>query len=142
MLASAQSDSKSIHSFNGMRIARTQEPFQVIFIDANQSFVRIIFNSPVNPNTVRKKDIFINGLSLEEFDQNAKIRFNTSGRLLEIQTSLPADSESVIEFNGARSFDEFPLETKRFPSIKPGFRHEYNKISEAEIILPKEEKSK
>lgn len=139
MLATAQPGSKGIRSFNGMRIARTTEPFQVILIDAEESSVKIIFSSPVNPNTVRKKDIFINGLSLEEFDPKAKIRFNTSGRLLEIHTSLPADSESVIEFSEARSFDEFPLENKRFQSIRPGFHQEYSKRSESEKILPKEE---
>ena len=132
---------KNTQSFNGMRISSEHEPFQVVLISADEKSITVIFNIPINPGTFRKTNIFINGVSLDTFDKKAQIRFNKTGKVVEIRTALPADFESTLEFSGARSFDNSTLAIANFLSIKPGFNREYPKISDAEIQLNKEEKS-
>ena len=64
---------KQIKSFNGMRISATHAPFQVMLIESTKTTIRISFNAPLNPASIKKENILINDIPL---DDSADFRFN------------------------------------------------------------------
>ena len=122
---SAPNMKHSTHSFNGMRLSLVHDPFQVVLIETNTDSLRIFFNIPVNPASLRTKGILINNESL---DRSAELKFIKTGNLVEIQSELPSDSEFTLELKNVKSYDGEKLSVSKFDSLEVGKRNEY-KIS-------------
>ena len=119
---SAPNMKHSAHSFNGMRLSLVHDPFQVVIIETNTDSLRIFFNIPVNPASLRTKGIFINDESL---DKSAELKFSKTGNLVEIQSELPSDTEFTLELKNVKSYDGEKLSVSKFESLEVGKHKEY-----------------
>ena len=82
---SEKKENESIN-YHGMRLPCSHEPFSVVAIVIGKSTVSIFFNVPINPRSFEKSDFFLNGKPLPK---NASLKFNRSGKMLEITMPLP-----------------------------------------------------
>jgi hypothetical protein len=85
----AQSDSQSYH---GKRMSNGSA-FEIVFISTENGIIQLGFSIPVNPQSVRPENIFLNGNPL---NNNTAIKFNKTGKIVEIGTALPAGVVSVL----------------------------------------------
>ena len=83
--SSEKKENESIN-YHGMRLPSSHEPFSVVAIVIGKSTVSIFFNVPINPRSFEKSDFFLNGKPLPK---NASLKFNRSGKMLEITMPLP-----------------------------------------------------
>ena len=119
-------DRASLRSFNGMRFSSNHAPFQVAFIESTNESILVTFNIPVDPASLKAKNIFINGAPLEK---SATLRFNKTGKILEIEKELSVGTKFTLEFENAKSYDGEELKVKFFDSLLPWTSHEYPLIS-------------
>lgn len=128
---SKSSGSKSkITAFNGMRVGTEHESFHVVLIEVEKKSVQVTFNIPVNASTFTHENILING---EPLEKDVKIKFNKTGKLVEIKIALGERTESKIEFKDVKSYDNESLAVQSFDKIIVGKKQEYT--------LPEESKN-
>lgn len=116
----------STMSYNGMRLCKDHDSFQVVLIESTSESILVTFNIPVNPSSFKRKNIFIND---EELDSSSEIRFNKTGKILEIKTKLLVGTRFNLEFKDAKSYDREKLTVSRFESLLPWTTTEYPVIS-------------
>lgn len=115
----AQSDSQSYH---GKRMSNGSA-FEIVFISTENGIIQLGFSIPVNPQSVRAENIFLNGNPL---NKNTAIKFNKTGKIVEIGTALPAGVVSVLVIREVRSFDDQELETEELDELVPDETIEYS----------------
>jgi hypothetical protein len=115
----AQSDSQSYH---GKRMSNGSA-FEIVFISTENGIIQLGFSIPVNPQSVRPENIFLNGNPL---NNNTAIKFNKTGKIVEIGTALPAGVVSVLVIREVRSFDDQELETEELDELVPDETIEYS----------------
>lgn len=118
-------NTKDTHSFNGMRLPSKHAPFQVVHIESTDETIFVTFNIPLNPSTCKKANILINGIPL---DSTATLRFNKTGRILEIKTKLYVGTRFSLEFKNVKSYDLDELKVKKFEFLLPWTSSEYPAI--------------
>lgn len=82
---SEKKENESVN-YHGMRLPCSHEPFSVVAIVIGKSTVSIFFNVPINPRSFEKSDFFLNG---KPIPKTASLKFNRSGKMLEITMPLP-----------------------------------------------------
>lgn len=116
----AQSDSQSYH---GKRMNSNGSAFEIVFISTENGIIQLGFSIPVNPQSVRPENIFLNGNPL---NNNTAIKFNKTGKIVEIGAALPAGVVSVLVIREVRSFDDQELETEELDELVPDETIEYS----------------
>lgn len=99
--ATAQRNSVPYH---GMRLENNQKGFSITSVSKNANRITVSFSSPVNPQSISKSNILINGKAISSSPYNAQIRFDRSGRSMEIELECQAPSGN-ISINGVKSFN-------------------------------------
>ena len=115
----AQEDSQSYH---GKRMSSNQTSFEIVFISTENAIIQLGFSIPVNPQSVKAENIILNGRPLS---QDTTIKFNKTGKIVEINAALPSGVTSVLTINEVRSFDDQELETSELTELIPGETIEY-----------------
>ena len=115
----AQEDSQSYH---GKRMSSNQTSFEIVFISTENAIIQLGFSIPVNPQSVKAENIILNGRPLS---QDTTIKFNKTGKIVEINAALPSGVKSVLAINEVRSFDDQELETSELTELIPGETIEY-----------------
>jgi len=115
----AQEDSQSYH---GKRMSSNQTSFEIVFISTENAIIQLGFSIPVNPQSVKAENIILNGRPLS---QDTTIKFNKTGKIVEINAALPSGVTSVLAINEVRSFDDQELETSELTELIPGETIEY-----------------
>ena len=115
----AQEDSQSYH---GKRMSSNQTSFEIVFISTENAIIQLGFSIPVNPQSVKAENIILNGRPLS---QDTTIKFNKTGKIVEINAALPSVVTSVLTINEVRSFDDQELETSELTELIPGETIEY-----------------
>lgn len=129
--STSSSSKKDTQSFNGMRVSSSHEQFQVVLIESKEESLRITFNIPVDPKTFTSQNILIDGSPLNEATE---LKFNKTGKMLEIKFSLLRGKNSTLEFKDVKSFDGETLLVSSFSDLLLGIKMEYPEV--------KKEKSK
>ena len=106
-----------VQSYHGLRMSSEHCEFSVVFIEVEDSILRLGFSVPVSPGTLRATNIILNGKPL---DKKTSVRFNRSGKVAECKIQLPPGEESVLELKNVRSFDGYPLRENYFKELFPG----------------------
>lgn len=119
----------STQAFNGMRLSKNHEPFQVVLIESTKTSIFVTFNIPLNPISLKWKNILINGNAL---DKTSEIKFNKTGRTLEIKTNLMVGTKFTLEFKNVKSYDNESLTVTKFTSLLPWTSQEYPSIKSTE----------
>ena len=120
VLAAQSSDSTSYH---GKRVGTNQTPFEIVFISTENGIIQLGFSIPVNPQSLKPENILLNKKPLSK---DTAIKFNKTGKVVEIEASLPSGVESVLQINEVRSFDDQTLETSELNELVPGATKEYS----------------
>ena len=115
----AQEDSQSYH---GKRMSSNQTSFEIVFISTENAIIQLGFSIPVNPQSVKAENIILNGRPLS---QDTTIKFNKTGKIVEINAALPSGVTSVLTINEVRSFDDQELEISELTELIPGETIEY-----------------
>ena len=122
---------KETNSFNGMRISTTHDVFHVTLIEVKNEVFYITFNIPINPTTFINENIIVNGSPL---NHDTEVKFNKTGKRVEIQFALPEGEKSSLEFKNVKSYDGEALKISEFSMLERGKKNEYQ--------VPKSDESK
>lgn len=98
------SSQKNSVPYHGMRLENNQKGFSITSVSKNANRINVNFSSPVNPQSITKSNILINGKAISASPYNAQIRFDRSGRSMEIELACQAPS-GTLSINGAKSFN-------------------------------------
>jgi len=120
VLVAQSSDSQSYH---GKRVSSNQTPFEIVFISTENGIIQLGFSIPVNPQSLKPENIYLNRKPL---NKDTTIKFNKTGKIVEISATLPSGVESVLAINEVRSFDDQTLETSELTELVPGETKEYS----------------
>ena len=103
-------------SYHGMRV-NSDSAFEVVFVSTENGIIQLGFSVPVNPNSFKAENIILNGKSLTK---DTPIKFNKTGKVVEIAMTLPAGADSVLSFKDILSFDNQTLANPELKELKPG----------------------
>ena len=114
---------ESSQSYHGMRVTSDSSAFEIVFISTENGIIQLGFSIPVNPSSFRAENIILNGTPLAA---DTPIKFNKTGKIVEISMTLPAGIESVLKVKEILSFDNQPLEITELDGLKPGELKNYS----------------
>ena len=119
---STGSGKTNTQAFNGMRLSGEHDPFQVVQIVVKKDSIVITFNIPIDNATFAAKNIFMNENSL---DKAAKIKFNKTGKIVEIKKTIEKGVDFILEFKDVKSYDGETLAIAKFDSLSQGIKKEF-----------------
>ena len=120
VFAFSQENSQSYH---GMRMTSDQSTFEVVFISTENGTIQLGFSIPVNPSSIKAENIILNGTPLSK---ETPIKFNKTGKIVEITKTLPTGVESVLTLNEILSFDNQTLAITELDGLVPGELKNYS----------------
>ena len=109
--------------FHGKKMPTDTERFAVAVIVVNKDNIMIFFNMPVNPRSFDKSDIYIDGKPLPS---SASVKFNRSGKMLEITMPIPPFSNFTLSLNNVCCYTGESLEKSEFRNLGVGKSQTYN----------------
>ena len=110
-------------SYHGMRVSSDSSAFELVFISTENGIIQLGFSIPVNPNSFKAVNITLNGAPL---DNDTPIKFNKTGKIVEITMPLPSGVESVLTLKEILSFDNQTLESTVLNGLKPNETKDYS----------------
>ena len=126
----SSSKSRDTQAFNGMRVSKSHDPFQVVVIEVKEKSIFVSFNICTNSRSFKKENILLNGVPL---DEATKTRFNITGKRLEIQRAIPNGEEATLEFKDVKSYDDETLVVTKFESLSSGTKKEFPIIKREDL---------
>lgn len=105
--------------YHGKRMVSDSSRFYVKKIEAKKTEngkqrIDIRFNVPIDPRTVKKQQILIDGFSLPD---ETLIVFNKAGTILRIELPVPSKKTFCLELKSAESFNGTLLAQKQFDAL-------------------------
>ena len=109
-------------SYHGMRVSSDSSTFEIVFVSTENEMIQLGFSIPVNPNSFKAENISLNGSPLAA---GTPIKFNKTGKIIEITKSLPA-GESVLALKEILSFDNQTIASVELDGLRPGETKDYS----------------
>ena len=117
LFAQEKDNAQNSQSYHGMRVSSDQSAFEIVFVSTENGIIQLGFSLPVNPNSFKPENILLNGKALTK---ETPIKFNKTGKLVEITMPLPASAESNLVLKDIVSFDNQTLASTELTGLKPG----------------------
>ncbi len=117
LFAQDRDTAQNSQSYHGMRMSSDQSAFEIVFVSTENGIIQLGFSIPVNPNSFKAENIILNGSSLPG---NTPIKFNKTGKIVEISKTLPDGMESELILNDIISYDNQTLVTTNLNGLRPG----------------------
>lgn len=115
LFAQDNNSAQNSQSYHGMRVSTDQSDFEVVYASSESGILQLGFSIPVNPQSFKAENISLNGSPLAN---STPIKFNKTGKIVEITMDLPAESESVLSLSGILSYDNQPLANTELAGLK------------------------
>ncbi len=120
--------------YHGKRMVSTGTRFYVKKIEAKKTEngkqrIDIRFNVPIDPRTVKKQQILIDGFSLPD---ETLIVFNKAGTILRIELPVPSKKTFCLELKNAESFNGTLLAQKQFDALCSNYEGTFDEPEEGE----------
>lgn len=109
-------------AYHGMRVSSDSSTFEIVFVSTENEIIQLGFSIPVNPNSFKAENITLNGSPLAA---GTPIKFNKTGKIVEITKSLPA-GESVLALKEILSFDNQTIASVELDGLRPGETKDYS----------------
>ena len=97
--------------------------FLVVYVQANDESVKILFNKKISPKSVRADEITVNGHPLQNA---ALIKFSRTGKIIECKVALPKGIDSTLSLSSVESISGTKIANPVIKGIKPGYKIEFD----------------